>query len=248
MSIKIISINIQGGQLLENFLKFIEIENPDVILMQEVFTSDNSNDPKYDILNTLRMFGFAYAHHAVTYDTKRNSSVVKAGNAVVSKYPFNNPKVYFYEIPYISNYEEPTRDFSKVPRNLQHVEIPFGKKRLNVLNTHGIWGIDGKDSPARLNMSKVILDNTINQEHVILGGDFNMDPNTIAIKSIEKSLTNVFKGYLKSTFNMKRKTKPLFENLVVDIIFVSQNIKIISKKCPPVDISDHLPLVIEIAI
>ena len=135
-----------------------------------------------------------------------------------------------------------------VSRNLQHVEITFDKKKINLFNTLGIWGIDGNDNPARLNMSKVILDNTINQEHVILGGDFNMDPNTIAIKSIEKSLTNVFQGYLKSTFNMKRKTKPVFGNLWVDMIFVSQSIKVISKKCPQVDISDHLPLVIEIAI
>ena len=87
MSIKIISINIQGARLIESFLKFIEIENPDVILMQEVFISDNSNDPEYNILNTLQMFGFTYAYHAATYDTKRSSTVVKAGNAIASKYP-----------------------------------------------------------------------------------------------------------------------------------------------------------------
>ena len=42
---------------------------------------------------------------------------------------------------------------------------------------------------------------------------------------------------------MKRKTDPGYAAAVVDMIFISKNIEVISHDCPQVDISDHLPLV-----
>ena len=53
----------------------------------------------------------------------------------------------------------------------------------------------------------------------------------------------MFKDELKTTFNMKRKTDPGYAAAVVDMIFISKNIEVISHDCPQVDISDHLPLV-----
>ena len=92
-------------------------------------------------------------------------------------------------------------------------------------------------------MSQKIVNNLQGKEHVILAGDFNLQPNTQTISNIEKQLKNVFRGELKTTFNMKRKDNPGYASAVVDMIFVSKHIKILKHYCPNVDVSDHLPLV-----
>ena len=73
-----------------------------------------------------------------------------------------------------------------------------------------------------------------------------MNPGTESIAKIEKDLVNVFGNELQTTFNTKRKTLPIFSEIVVDMLFTSRDIRVLSKKCPLVDVSDHLPLVIEI--
>lgn len=47
---------------------------------------------------------------------------------------------------------------------------------------------------------------------------------------------------------MKRKTNKSFAISVVDMIFVSKNIKVIDKNCPNIDITDHLPLICTLEI
>ncbi len=42
---------------------------------------------------------------------------------------------------------------------------------------------------------------------------------------------------------MRRKKDPGYATSAVDVVYVSPEIKIISRDCPNVDISDHLPLV-----
>jgi len=92
-------------------------------------------------------------------------------------------------------------------------------------------------------MGGIIAQNIKDKENVILAGDFNVSPNTKTMEQVEKYLCNIFKNELTSTFNMKRKTKSGYAAAVVDMIFISKNIKVINKKSPNIDISDHLPLV-----
>ena len=132
--------------------------------------------------------------------------------------------------------------FEHFPRNMQWVQLEMNNNLLNIFNLHGIWGKDGKDNPRRLKMGNIIIDKVKNKEKVILSGDFNMNPNTKTIHNIEKVLKNVFKKSIKSTFNTKYKNDPIFSKLIIDMVFVSHDIKILEKRCHIVDISDHLPL------
>ena len=97
-------------------------------------------------------------------------------------------------------------------------------------------------------MAKVILEQTKGYKNVIIAGDTNATPNNQAIKDLESKFTNVFKGELTTTFNMKHKTLPGYATAVVDAIFVSPNINVTSHYCPNIDVSDHLPLVAELNI
>jgi endonuclease/exonuclease/phosphatase family metal-dependent hydrolase len=136
------------------------------------------------------------------------------------------------------------RDFSFTPRNLQHVQIDLGGKNVNVFNTQGIWGFDGDDNERRIKMSETIREKYQGKEDIILCGDFNTKENTKAMTSLEQDLKNVFKGELKTSFNLRHKPVDSgFTSAVVDMVYVSPEIKVLEHYSTDEDVSDHVPLV-----
>lgn len=248
MKTKFLSLNIwHGGKLLNSVVDFIIKENPDVLALQEVQETSGKTSKKqfksYSLFKKLLPYKFSFFEPMFSFH--QNGLKIDHGNAIYSRYPIKNHNVYFFDLKYAvvdwDNAHKLNR-FEHFPRNMQWVKLKINNKLLNIFNLHGIWGKDGKDNPRRLKMGDIIIDKVKNKEKVILSGDFNMNPNTQTIHNIEKELKNVFKNKLKSTFNIKYKKNPIFSKLVVDMIFVSHDIKILEKKCHQVDISDHLPL------
>jgi endonuclease/exonuclease/phosphatase (EEP) superfamily protein YafD len=140
--------------------------------------------------------------------------------------------------------------FKDCPRELEHVVIETPNGDVNVFNLQGVWDLDGDNySEQRKKMAEVIVTAVEGKEHVILGGDTNARPTNKAIQQIEAKLINVFKGQLKTTFNMRHKDNPGYATSVVDMLFVSPNdMEVLSRECPNVNISDHLPLVMEVTL
>ena len=107
-----------------------------------------------------------------------------------------------------------------------------------------MYDLDGDNfSEARRKMSDTIIKNIQGKDNVILAGDTNAKPTNKAMRAVEDHLTNVFGNDLTTTFNMRRKENPGYATAVVDLMYVSPNIRILDKVCPAVDISDHLPLI-----
>ncbi|HLL61402.1 MAG TPA: endonuclease/exonuclease/phosphatase family protein [Candidatus Nitrosocosmicus sp.] len=248
MKLKVITLNLWiGGILFDAILEFLNKENPDLLILQEV---NNGEDLKFEknyrslqILREnvdLKNYVFSPSFKDIT-----NSYSVERGNAIYSRYPIKLVNSIFYEASYkvYNDIENQPEEFPVLPRNLQHAEVIVDNSIINVFNTQGIWGLDGGDSERRLLMSEIIVNQIKEKQNVILAGDFNVKPNTQTIYNIEKHLKNIFKDELVSTFNMKRKTNPGYATAVVDMIFVSPHIKVVDHYCPQVDISDHLPLV-----
>jgi len=134
---------------------------------------------------------------------------------------------------------------------LQHVTADVGGVELHLLNTQGIWGEDGNDTPRRLNMGDIIIKELQGKKPLVVAGDFNINATTQTIANIEKHVKNIFKNELKTSFNLKRKDIekfPGFSRSVVDMMFVSDDISVLSSSCPDVDISDHMPLIAELEV
>lgn len=251
--IKFLTLNLfEGGNFLDKALKFFDKEKSDIMLFQEVYNGENENLD--DNLRTVQIlqnnFKNFYFHFAPERKDILDAGNIKYGNAIFSRFPIISSNISFYDIRYDPSYsvDKINGDYSLDPHNLQHAEINVNGTVINVFNTHGIWGLDGMDNPKRLNMSKIIIDQIKDKENVILAGDFNVKPDTKTIQDIEEHLINVFSGELKTTFNMKRKSNPGYAESVVDMIFVSNNLKILHKSCPQVDVSDHLPLICTLEI
>jgi endonuclease/exonuclease/phosphatase family metal-dependent hydrolase len=73
-------------------------------------------------------------------------------------------------------------------------------------------------------------------------------PNTQVVKNIEQHLVSVFKDELTTTFNMKQKSNPGYATSVVDMMFVSADVKVADHECLQVDVSDHLPLIVTLDV
>lgn len=234
MTIKFITLNLwQGGLLFDDIIAFIKKERPDIIALQEVQTLSVFQ----------KVLDYKYFFYSPAFLDERKKDTILNGNAIFSRYPIVANKTVFYDVMFGSVNKSNLNDFTFIPRNLQLTTIRIDNTNLHVYNTQGIWGFDGKDNQRRLKMSQTIINEIKNKNNIILAGDFNVSPKTKTIKNIKKYLSNVFDDKLITTFNLKRKGEGNYATSVVDMIFVSQNIKILDRYCPSVDISDHLPLV-----
>ncbi len=243
---KVITLNIWfGGMLFDKVVDYLKKEDAEILLLQEVYDgNDQSLDKRYQSFSLLKeVLGYKYAHFAPAFlDSTANNIRVNRGNAILTKFPITHAENIFFDIPYSTEYKDSEETATFAPRNLQHVTLVIKSMLLDVFNIHGIWGLDGEDNQRRLAMSTIIVDAIRKFPNVLLGGDFNVKPNTQTIANIERYLTNIFKNELVSTFNMKYKKANGFSNAVVDMIFISKSLRVDSKMQPIVDISDHFPL------
>jgi len=246
MKIKFATLNIwEGGKMFDSVVSFVKKEDPDIVLMQEV---RNGKNPKFEkrfrIIEILKKeLGYPSSVFSPAFLNTVAIGKVEEGNAIFSRFPIIHDKVRFFDNQYGEFNSIYSKHFELIPAILQHAVIEFENLKLNIFNVHGIWGLDGKDNRRRLKMSETIVNEIKDKGNVVLAGDFNSLPNTKTIQNIEKYLINVFKDELTTTFNMKQKDKEGYATSVVDMVFVSKNIKVLDYSCPSVDISDHLPLV-----
>jgi endonuclease/exonuclease/phosphatase family metal-dependent hydrolase len=244
MVIKMVTLNIWHGYLLDSVIAFLGQQNADIVTLQEVFNGDSKALPPYThALRRLREeLGYGYHFYAPSY--KDTSEQVEEGGLVLSRFPIKKTDSVFVEYPYRELDGKDPANFPTMPRLLQNVEVETPACLLNVINFHGVWDLNGdNDSPQRRLMTQAILDAVKDKDRVIVAGDSNAKPTNPAFGLLDEQLNSVFGNTLKSTFNMRRKDNPGYAAAAVDMMFVSKNIQVLQKDCPDVDVSDHLPLV-----
>ncbi|MFI5270827.1 MAG: endonuclease/exonuclease/phosphatase family protein [Candidatus Saccharimonadales bacterium] len=257
MKLKIITLNVwHGGRLWDETIEFLKHEDPDILLMQEVFNHhDPSLEPRFRTMDEFnKIFEFVDSDFAPSCMFVEDFGKVESGLAIFTKLPIvKRYEPIFFNEPFNDNYVDDENGPPTAPRNLQHIVIDVHDISLDVLNLQGVWDLDGEnDSQRRLHMSQIIVDAIKDKQNVVLGGDTNVRPNTQTIRNIEKHLNNVFGHELKTTFNVSRKDNPKlkagYAESVVDMFFVSPHLRVVDHYCPDVDVSDHLPLVITLDI
>lgn len=251
MKFKFIHCNIlNGGRLMDNLIEFLVREQPDILALQEVFDGrEPTPEPRFRSIAVIKTAtGLAHVSFAPTQNQVVGDSTLPYGNAVLSRFPAAQQAVWFYDVPFQDHLVvDERRGFTRFPCNLQHVTIDLDGKPLHVFNTHGIWDRHGKDNPRRLQMGQTIADRMAGIRPAILCGDFNVNEGTKTIDRLGERLTNVYApDRRKTSFNVSRKPKNSgYVKAVVDFIFTTSDLKILSHRQPDVDVSDHLPLVCE---
>lgn len=128
-------------------------------------------------------------------------------------------------------------------------KIKHGGTFINVANVHGISQPPEKlDCPERIEQSKILIEHFRELEGLkIIGGDFNLEPETQSIKMFEENgYRDLIKEFgIKTTRNelsWKNYPKRLYYS---DYVFVGPGIKIKNFSVPNMEISDHLPMILE---
>lgn len=249
MQLKVLTLNIwNGGRLLSEAIDFLHKHDADLMLLQEVY---NGTNPAFDDrFRTVSLLQQAFPEHEAAFtplylDTRELEGPIEEGQLLLSRWPLTSSRGIFFDIPYGEYDQDHYQDFSNFPAMVQVTSTTIDGRTFTLLNVHGPVNYDGTaDTDRRLRMRDQLLAEIGPAELVIMGGDFNVRPQTQTIRSLAQVLKPVFnEGELTSTFNMQRKTNPGFATAAVDYLMVSPSLSVVERACPMVDISDHLPLV-----
>lgn len=164
IKLKVICLNLwMGGLLFDEILEFLKNEDPDLILLQEVYNGHNTslkrNFRSFSVLE--EKLGFKYSHFAPAFleivDNSAENYIenfaagslisgevsmvdapkqkIEQGNAIFSKFPLESQETRFYDVPFGSRIDE-FEYYSVTPRNLQHVVIDLSGQDLQSHNFH----------------------------------------------------------------------------------------------------------------
>ncbi len=251
MKLKLVTVNIYQGNLLDEVCAFLEQEKPDIVTMQEVYDGKDPSAPtrfrSWDELK--KRLDFIGQDYEPALIDNRKEGKFPEGNAILSRFPITARDVVFFNEPFRDDYVDDIKNSPVQPHVLQHVVLDTPAGEVHIFNLHGVWDLDGDNfSEKRKQMSEAVLKGTKGKLNVLVAGDTNAKPTNQAIRNLEPQLVNVFGHELTSSFNMSRKDNPGYATAVGDMVLVSPDVKVLSKKCPDVDVSDHLPLVVEVEI
>lgn len=132
-----------------------------------------------------------------------------------------------------------------------YVQIQHEGKDLYVCNFHGMSRpVDKLDNPGRLRQSEELINFFKNKQGLkIIGGDFNVFPETKSIRMFqENGYRDLIKEYAIPTTRNRLAWErfPNDKHYYSDYIFVGPEITIKNFSVPDIEISDHLPLILEI--
>jgi endonuclease/exonuclease/phosphatase family metal-dependent hydrolase len=252
MTVKFISLNLWwGGNLFPQILDFLRSEDADIIVLQEVH--DGKNPALKDRLRSMEVLkkelNYPHQEFALSHMLKVPEGTLPSGNAIVSKFPITGSSVTFLFDATQSEYLDVPEQWPLFPRVLQGAVLDTPAGEVNVFNIHGVWDLAGDSpSPQRRTMVERTLAAIKGKPNVLLAGDTNASKDNPLLEKFGKELTSVFGKELTTTFNMRRKDRPGYATAAVDHMWVSPNIGVLSKNCPDIDISDHLPLIVSLEI
>lgn len=254
MLFKFIQVNIYKGRYLDALIDFIGRENPDFISMQEVTTNGfnlyrDKNVNLFEVLKErLGMDGKFYGDLKLAGD-----KLSVFGNAVFSKLPIYKSTIcVLKKFRPVSNDELDGKSGEireQIDRHFLDCEVNFGGRDMHILSWHGAWTAPPQDTDETWKQANIVYDYLAKiKGPFILGGDLNavMEGKTIGlISSVAKNLMP--ESGAQVTTNLKvHKIAP--RGFLIDYIFTSFDIKMISVKVPEITVSDHLPVIAELEI
>lgn len=241
MELKIFTYNIQHGldyKKLLNKERVIDLDlisdiikkyNPDIIGLNEVYNDINKKVTVEQVKYIAQKLGYKYCYfgRAITI-----LETIDYGNAIISKYPIEDVKVHMIEDPLIKD-----ENVHYETRNIIDTKININGEIINVFVTHmGLATTEQKNG-----IDKLI--SLINDEKIVIVGDFNMEEDNENIKRLSNIVDNT--SYLFD--DIKLSFPSINSKIKIDYIF-TKNLKVKEAKILNEVGSDHLPVIAKIEI
>ena len=255
MEISWMSLNLWHGRLYDQLKEFFKSYFPDILFVQELCQACSPADQieHHHFADYLMKIGYV----SMVYDPLKaipdSGFRPDWGLAIFSKkWQISPSKLTFFQGAYDPDWDFPEdKDYRTSPTGVQSATILIDSVPINLFNVHGTWGFDGEESPQRQKLSSCLLSVTSGLNHVLIGGDFNMDYGIPSFKSIEAVYPCVFSSIPETTFNLQRKGDPGLGRrwMPVDMMFTSNDFQINQVEVLyQADVSDHLPLQAKISL
>jgi endonuclease/exonuclease/phosphatase family metal-dependent hydrolase len=242
---QIISLNIWGGKLKEPLMNFFRERSGsiDIFCLQEVFDGTKIwSAHEKESMNIFSEIQAALPNHRgyFTASEKNKEGLVNFVKKEITIKETGATFVFRWKDAMENN------DSKTLGRKIEYVSFTLNGKQYLVGSIHGLWNGGGKlDSEDRLQQSRKIVDflKSRSEPYKILVGDFNLLPDTESIKMIEKNMRNLIKENSITSTRSSFYTKP---ERFADYCFVSPELSVKHFEVIQDEVSDHLPLLLEI--
>ncbi len=169
MSLRVATINIEGGKNRERVARFVEEHQPDVVCMQEAYEA---------YLNWFSVhLQMPYSVFAGNGDFQFPVGFLEVrglwGNAIFSRVPFRHSAVHTYSGPENTVPVMQVQQPNSGRRTVQVVEVEQGAERYRLANTHLTWTPNGSVTEEQLTAARKMLQYLAQYDDLILVGDFN---------------------------------------------------------------------------
>lgn len=226
---RIIFLNIWHGKMQESLKEFIAREAPatDIFCLQEVYPEAKPlcDDLLHGFTSVTAYKKFSGNNFALATYVKDRLTVLSSGDIL--------------------------DDISNVGSGLS-AEVNASAGKLHVCNVHGP-ALPGEklDNADRIAQSRALIDLLCAcPGQKIIGGDFNILPDTESIRMFAaEGYVDLIKEWNISTTRNRLawENYPGHELYYSDYVFVSPDVKVKNFTVPKNEISDHLPMILEIA-
>lgn len=245
---KLLQLNVWMGRLTRQILPLIEREQPDIITLQEVFSSSKPivfPDSTFDIFERIgSALAYEHAYFSPVCTTTVDGQPVGFGNAIYSKYPLEDRQTIFTNGVYCPNASDPSFDTNT--RNAQLVTVRAGDAAFNLVNHHAYWEPTPNGSGASVDAMRILAD-AIGQLSgpVLFAGDLNVNPGTPTLQLFSGWLEDLTATYqVADTLSCLGKV----HGVACDHIFVSPEVQVRSFSVLDDIVSDHKSLLLEFDI
>lgn len=259
VSLKFLSLNIwHGGARWVPLVKFLRAQAADIFLLQEArHRQEVDLPPAQRTVSALKALWPDYHFYFAPMfgDLTVEYGLVPSGNLLISRYPLRTTRHLYPDRPYgeWADAEGTPATWMEYPSLLQvaHVETPLG--RWQVINLHGPVNYDG-DLPCKRRQALVReLIRLFEQGErlrlpTVALGDSNAKWSNSVWEPLATCAQLILPAGVKTSFNMKRKTQLGYATAAVDLGWASPELRLESVTMPAVDVSDHLPLVVELSL
>jgi endonuclease/exonuclease/phosphatase family metal-dependent hydrolase len=239
---RLITLNIWGGHVLNPLLEFIKSHHEtDILCFQEVYHRAQKKISDEDRAVCLNIFSELQAllpRHKGFFRPVVNN-IYGIGMFIKKDIPvFEEGEIKIHDNPAYRGIG-PTHS-----RNLQWVKCQIDNRVHTIMNVHGLWNGKGKtDAPERIVQSQKIRGfvDAIRTPK-ILCGDFNLRPDTESIKILQQEMKNLIQDFNISSTRTRLYPK---EEKFADYVFTSPEITVNHFEVLKDEVSDHCPLFLD---
>jgi endonuclease/exonuclease/phosphatase family metal-dependent hydrolase len=231
-----------------NIFKLLDEVKPDVMCLQETFTSDQMVATPERVFNSLDLIqersGLKYRFFSPTFTSVYSGVTASFGNAILSRVPLEDTKTVFTNGAYVPDYNPKTYDINI--RNLQLASLSVDGVDIIIANHHGHWVIDPLGDEISIEKMKSVM-HELKQVHLplIFAGDLNLKSESEAMRVFDNTLEDLTAiHHIPTTLSVVGKVT----NVACDHILISPEVEVQRFEALDDLVSDHKALLLDFSL